>query len=161
MSCIVADSGPLIALAGVDLLHLPVELYGQVLVPQIVYEECTCLPSRVATGRIELAVSGGQLKVLPEQALPKSLSDVVLDPGELSALALAIDCGADILIDEERGRRKARELGLPVVGTCGLLLLAKRGGLLERVGPELHKIRCNGYFLSDQLIHQVCVLADE
>ena len=48
------------------------------------------------------------------------------DAGE-SAAILAKELGADlVLIDERAATRKARALGLRVVGTLGVLLLGKR-----------------------------------
>ena len=40
MSCIVADSGPLIALAGVELLHLPAAVFGTAFITETVLGEC-------------------------------------------------------------------------------------------------------------------------
>lgn len=63
---------------------------------------------------------------------------LVLDAGEVSAILLAeqTDCRF-VLIDERRGREIARRRGLLVVGLAGVLLAAKRAGLLESVAPVL------------------------
>lgn len=57
---------------------------------------------------------------------------LVLDPGETEAIALAVEIGADLLlIDERKGRREAKLLGLRTTGLLGVLLEAKKAGLLS------------------------------
>ena len=66
-----------------------------------------------------------------------------------------------MLIDDQAGRKVARELGLQVLGTAGVLLLAKRRGVVESVIPLIDEIRRQGYSLSDALVAQVRRLAGE
>lgn len=55
-----------------------------------------------------------------------------LDPGEKSALILAMSLGADLLLlDDRNGVRLARRKGLRVIGTLRVLQLAAKGGLLD------------------------------
>lgn len=61
-----------------------------------------------------------------------------LDPGEADAIALAVELRADaVLIDESTGRRVASGLGLHPIGVIGVLLDAKRRGLIARLGEHL------------------------
>ncbi|MGI9174636.1 MAG: DUF3368 domain-containing protein [Rhodothermales bacterium] len=71
-----------------------------------------------------------------------------VDRGEAEAIALAESYSdAQLLIDERKGRRVARQLGLRVTGTAGILLVAKTAGLILEVRPLLdtliyeHKFR--------------------
>lgn len=66
-----------------------------------------------------------------------------------------------LLIDERRGRAIARHRGIPVVGTAGLLLNAKRKGRLEAVTPELERLSQNGYRLAPALVEEIRRLAGE
>jgi predicted nucleic acid-binding protein len=84
-----------------------------------------------------------------------------LDAGEIAALALAMENRAIVLLDELRGRRVAAELGIPLLGVCGLLLQAKRQELVPQVMPLLRSIKASGYFISDILLTQIRELADE
>jgi len=47
--------------------------------------------------------------------------------------------GPGLLIDEPRGRKASRRLGVRVVGVLGLLLLAKQAGHLDAVAPALER----------------------
>lgn len=161
MSCIVADSGPLIALAGVGLLHLPSALFGKVCITQTVLAECTQKRTREDANRILLAVSENMLFLMPDPIAPELLQSARLDEGERTALALALDLRATILADDERARRVAAELSIPVLGLCGLLLLAKRNALIPHVTTTLSEIRLHGYFIGDALLAQVSEMAGE
>lgn len=56
----------------------------------------------------------------------------VLDPGELEAIALALEIGATVVMDDRRGRRRARMLGVSLTGTLGVLRLSiAPGGRVE------------------------------
>lgn len=161
MNCIVADSGPLIALANADLLHLPAALYGRALLTRTVLDECTGTGWRGDARQIQKALSEGLFEVVPDPVIPGVLAGIELDAGEASALALAIELQAVVLIDEERGRREARQLAIPVIGVRGLLLVAKRQGFLSVVVPTLRTMKSSGYFLGDTLIEQIARMADE
>ena len=64
-----------------------------------------------------------------------------LDPGETEAVALALDLKAEIiLLDELRGRAVARQLGLHAIGTLGVLIEAKRRGLVPSFRDELQRL---------------------
>ena len=80
------------------------------------------------------------------------LSDPGLDPGEQSALALALATAATVLIDERRGRACAVAMQLPVLGTLGLLVRARDAGLIERVRPLVDALLASGYFLGQMLV---------
>lgn len=60
-----------------------------------------------------------------------------LDAGEAEAIALALEHpGSAVLLVEQRGRAYAVTLGVPVVGTFGVLIRAKREGLIPAVHPS-------------------------
>jgi predicted nucleic acid-binding protein len=86
-----------------------------------------------------------------------------LDAGEQEVILLGTTMTDDVLllIDDKAGRRVAKQLGLSVVGTAGILLLFKQQGLVEKVMPLLTEIRQRGYWLSDVLMAQVQQKAGE
>ena len=53
------------------------------------------------------------------------------------------------------------ELGIPQTGTVGILLLAKRRGLVSAVRPLLDQLTARGIRLSPRLYDEACRLAGE
>lgn len=85
-----------------------------------------------------------------------------LDAGESEAIVLARESGAKlILLDDRAARRKARTLGLPMIGTLGVLLMAKDRGLLPLLKPLLDTLQQVGFRMSNDLYQQVLNSAGE
>jgi predicted nucleic acid-binding protein len=80
---------------------------------------------------------------------------------EVIALALEIDEAPLIVLDDGPGRRAARERGLDIVGTAGLLVLAKEAGLLPAVRPVLDELVAAGLFLGGPAYRDVLSAAGE
>jgi predicted nucleic acid-binding protein len=161
MSCIVADAGPLIALAKLDLLGLPARAFGQTIVPATVLAECTAQPQAADAVAIRAAIACGDLKVQDDAPWPPDAPVVALDEGERAAIALALALAAPVLIDERRGRFTAQRLGVKVVGVCGLLLIGRREGWVGVLAPLLDRLHGAGYFIAPDLRAAVLAAAGE
>jgi predicted nucleic acid-binding protein len=76
-----------------------------------------------------------------------------VDLGEAEAIALAEELHADrLLLDERKGRELARQRGLSVVGLLGVVLLAKRKGLITSARELVERLdREAGVYLSEEL----------
>lgn len=159
-SRVVCNCGPLIALAGVGQLDLLPQLFRQVCIPTEVYDELT------GSQRFESVRNlfhQPWLEIIPLPTPCDPLLTVQLDTGEAAVLTLArLFPGAEVLMDERKGRRLAERLfGLRVLGTGGLLLRAKRAGLIPAVQPVLVAMKNNGYHLSDRLMQAIWQAAGE
>ena len=157
----VADSGPLIALAKVDLLRLLPEVFGQVLIPPHVEREAL---ARHSEDSRRLAASiGGNLEVRALQTPTEAEFGAThyLDIGEAQAVCLAHQLGAPLFIDELKWRKAAKQLSIPVAGTVAILVAAKKMGLVPEVLPILADLRLNGYWLAQSLFERAAALADE
>lgn len=97
----------------------------------------------------------------PKTSLPASLKNA-LDPGEASAIALAKEYANSLLIiDELKGRRVAKALGLDITGSLGVILAAKNKGLIPSVLPILEKVKQTNFRISDVLIQKILLKAGE
>ena len=150
---LVADTGPLIALARLDLLALPSRLYPEVWVTQTVWNELTIAPRPQEVRALNAARDAGVLKVADDPlSFPASLVDVGLDAGERTALSLALLRNAAVLIDERQGRAAALSVQLPVIGTLGVLVRARRLGFVGPLRPLTEALVGGGYFFAPALL---------
>lgn len=154
---VVADTGPLIALARIGRLDLLPTLFQQVLLTPTILDECEAKPDRGEGREIRAALASKRFQLLaPGATLPLGI-----DPGETSAIALAQELGAGVLMDDKAGRTVAKQLGIAVIGTAGVLVLAKRRGLLPKVRPLLDALIESGYFLGSNVVNEALRLSDE
>ncbi len=154
---IVSNTGPLIALARIDQFDLLHELFGTVYIPPAVRSEildpCTLD-----------AVSGANWMVVctTKDEIAVQLLKEELDAGESEAIILARERNADLLLlDERAARRKAVTLELTVIGTLGVLLMAKNRGLIPALKPLLADLRIAGFYIGEALYAQVLHSAGE
>jgi predicted nucleic acid-binding protein len=159
---VIADAGPLIYLSEVGLLHLLRDLYAGVLVPRTVYEEVVVHGHGLAGAAEVASASWIQVSDRP-LASPLRLGLLTeLDAGEAAAIALAVEVRADlILLDERKGRKVARRLGLPVRGTLGVLVEAKKRGHLALVRPILDQLTAAEFRVSDAVKDEILRSAGE
>jgi len=120
---VVADASTLIGLSRIEQLNLLRELYGEVVIPQSVYDEVV-IESKDGSKKIKTAKYLKVEKVTDSKVVELFLG--YLGKGEAEAIILSKEKKADlILIDEKKARKAARRAGFEVVGVLGLLLAAK------------------------------------
>jgi len=156
---LVADAGPLIALARIDALGLLARKNLKVLVPAQVAAECTSQTDRPGADLIQKAIDQGVLQVISPVKDDERVITPGLDEGERTAITLALARQAVLLIDDRIGRRQAVALGLTVIGTLGILLSAKRRGEVHAIAPMLGQFHAVGYFISPALAERALELA--
>ena len=170
MPIVIADAGPLIALARVDQLPLLPALFGEVVVTEAVAVELLAgVFTEIALLKAALSAPWCQQqpKVAVLTARSAQLSSThLIGAGESSAIALAQHYNeratpALVLLDDSRGRRAAQRLQIAMIGTTGVLLLGKQAQLVSAVAPLLDALKRSGYFLSARLIKAAMEQAKE
>lgn len=158
---IVTNTGPLIILAKIDRLELLQRLFASVAIPPAVHRELMA-KSGIEVRRLDAALKQ-YIEVVAEPDLIPAVKIVTdhLDAGEQQAIALAYARNSMLVIDERLGRQAARQLGLTVTGSAGVLIDAKQRGYIPAVRPLLEAARRQGYWLSDELITIATKLAGE
>jgi len=172
---VIADAGPLIALARLERLDLLQRLFGTILVTGWVagevltggdFPDMAALRAGLAQPWLQ-TVELQNLTNLDWQAQCRDLMDLhQIDMGEASAMVLAKYLAARgdaamLLMDDFRGRSAVQHSGFALIGTTGLLLLGKQLGAIEAIKPCLLALRQRGYFLSDRLIASALEQAGE
>jgi predicted nucleic acid-binding protein len=141
---IISDTSCLIALSNIGLLYILKDLYGEVLITTEVNEEFgKQLPSWIFVLQVKDKIKQTEI-------------ESILDKGEASSIALALENPNSILIiDEVKGRNIARSLNIEIIGTIGILLLASNKGLLTDVISVVLKLVNNGFQLSNTIIDRI------
>ena len=160
---VIADAGPLIALARIGEINLLRRMYGRVVVPPAVGSELAIDSSRPGAKVLAGMFAAGWIAVeAVVDSRVRSELDQLLGSGEAEAIALAEqEEPSFLLIDDARGRKSARSRGIPVVGVAGVLLAAKSRGEIAAVGPVLERLSDAGYRLSPRLVAATLDRADE
>jgi len=147
---IVINTGPLIALMRMKALEIPGKLDLVFVSPEEVRRE------------LDDGAGAGYPPVHPvwlcyqrlQSPLP-TLVTSVLDAGEAAVIQLAIDEGiGQVCIDELKGRRMARAVGLKVTGALGLLGKAKQEGIISEVRPYLDRALRTGIRYHPDLVNR-------
>ncbi len=158
---VVADAGPLIAFARLDLLALLPEMFGTLIVPETVLNECLHVPTRPDARVIQQAMDAGLLDIHHDQAVVAEDWPPALGAGELAAICLAKTLDCPVLMDDKLARRVAVSMGLRIIGTAGVLVRAKQQTRIEAVAPLLHTLQASGYHLAPDLLEHILQLAGE
>lgn len=150
----VVDASPLILLQKVGQIGLLHELCDELVVPEIVVREVGAKKDGVAL--IDRIASLPRARIETEVVDTAELRAWDLGRGESQVIALAaLTPGARAVLDDLDGRRCAQAFGVPVIGTLGVVLRAKRRGALPTARPVIEHLRGVGLFVSDDLVEAV------
>jgi len=151
----VANSSVLIALSMIGRLELLSRRFPEgILIPQSVWQEVV-EKGKGQPGAAEVA-SASWIRI--EEVKDENLASLFLtelDKGEAEAIVLCREQHAEaVLLDEKDARRVARRLGLPVLGTVGVLIWAKRAGLVANLQEQLDALQTQGKFRLSQSVYE-------
>ena len=132
---VVADTTPIISLMKIGQLNLIEKLFGDVQIPNAVYTELVFNP-RFAEEAELIQKSPFIKRVIIEdiKAVDLLRRAAGLDIGESEAIILSDSCQAELLLmDENKGRQVAKQMGLHLMGTVGILRAAYEERLLSSI----------------------------
>ena len=158
---VAADASPLIGLAAAGVFDLLRALFDRVTITAAVRDEVLAGGDRPGARELTEAIEDGWIEVAVVRSDREHFTD--LGAGEASTLALAINHPGRclVLMDEPLGRAHARIYGIAVTGLAGVLLAARRVGLIPSVGPYLERLAGSDFRLSEELIRTVLEQAGE
>lgn len=158
---IVSDTTPLSELAKISKANILHKIYGEIIIPRQVSDELMMadIPAVMAV----LKEPWLKVKDVSQPALIlKIQTSCQLGWGECATFILAKELKADrVLIDDLAARQEAIALGLPVIGTLGILLIAKQRKLLTKIKPVLDDLITNGTRISNALYQEILYQAEE
>ena len=157
---VVCDTSALQYLYQLDLLDLLPSLATEVFVPPAVLEELAV--GRALGFRVPAVESLRWVTIRQPVNRPAIPLIHDLGPGETEVLWLTLESpGAVAVLDDATARSAAGLLELPFTGTLGLLLDAKRAGLIATVRPLLDALEALRFRMSPTTRSAVMRLAGE
>jgi predicted nucleic acid-binding protein len=150
---VVSNASPLISLAKAEHLFILEKLFRVVHITNEVYSETTT----AGRGGAELIAASdwlrtGSLRNLAQLATWER--EYRLGIGELSTILLAQELTADVaIIDERKARVLARNFGIAVVGTIGLLEESLRRNIISDLRTAYRKLLATGTYIDQRLLN--------
>ena len=129
---VVSDTTPIISFLKINRLDLLEKLFGEVLIPNAVYEELTVDKRFIEEAKmVKNAPYIKSVSVSNPEAVRILRMATGLDQGESEAIVLTDELKADVLLmDEAKGRAISRQMGIAIMGTIGVLISAYEDELI-------------------------------
>lgn len=155
MARIIIDAGPLIAFAKIGQLSLLQQLFGQMMVAESVYQECTAKPSR-EEGMFSDLLQADWVEIVPMPEAQNSRSRS-LGRGELDCIGLAMEKPSEslLILDDRLARRHAMQLKLNFIGTVRILDMAEQRDLISNADSLIDEMRKHGYRIHPDLLRSI------
>ena len=129
---VVSDTTPLISLLKIKRIGLLEKLFGEVVIPQAVFTELTVdirFDEEAEVIKNEKFISVKEVSNMASVNILKRAT--CLDQGESEAIVLSDEIQADILLmDEAKGRKISDQMGIHIMGTIGILMVAYEDDIL-------------------------------
>lgn len=158
---VVCNSTALIGLAKLDRLDLLKEIFGEIIVPEEVYQEIV-VQGQGKPGSKEVKEARW---IKREQAKDKVAVEFLsrhLNKGESEVLILGKELKADwLVIDDGEARDAASSAGFKIIGLGGILITAKNTGLIKEVKPLMDDLRAKKFRIGNFLYRAVLKRAGE
>jgi|WetSurMetagenome_2_1015567.scaffolds.fasta_scaffold337147_2 uncharacterized protein len=157
---VVSDSGPIIGFAGAGRLDILHEVLGDIIIPREVRNEILAGGNRPGSSEIQQLpwIQVVDVKNIGEVAkLKRSLG-----PGESDAIVLAGELNLPLLLDENKARDEAAKYGLTtIIGTCSVLLDAKKQGVISSVKEIIQDLERVNYRIGAHIKAEILNRAGE
>jgi hypothetical protein len=156
---VVSNTTPLISLLKLSRIEILKDLYSEIVIPRAVYNEFEAGKNKEFYQDLS-GIKWIKIKDIKDELSVKYFLD--LDAGEAETIILASEIEADtIILDEKLGRIYAKHAGLKVTGTIGVLIKAKKEGLIDQIKPLLKELTEKGVWINERLIAEVGKIVDE
>lgn len=148
---VVINASPLIALCRSQLHTLLPQVFESIYVPAEVWQEVVNGGKEDAATRLVPTLDW--LKRLPPVEVALDIQRWNLGAGESAVMHYARELSVDrAILDDAAARRCARSINVAMTGTCGVIVLAKRRGILPKAEPAFRQLQAAGLWLSEELI---------
>jgi predicted nucleic acid-binding protein len=153
----VLNASPVIILARSGFLDLVPKLVSSPLIPRAVVNEIQA--GNADDPALEFLSSPSWLAIVDLNPPLSPLAIWRLGQGESEVLEYARrNPGTVAVLDDKAARRSATALNIPVIGTLGLLLAAKKSGLLASLEAAIDRVKSSGLFVDDAVASRIITM---
>lgn len=162
---VVSDTTPLITLLKVNHIDLLRLYFGEVQIPKAVFDELTS--DKRFLLEAEQIRSSDFIRVVElndEKTVNVLRRATGLDLGESEAIVLSDEIKADLLLmDEAKGRDVAKQMGLNIMGTIGLLMASYQSGIIsaDDIRDCINIIRTSGRHIGEKYLNMLTEMIKE
>jgi predicted nucleic acid-binding protein len=159
----VVNASPLILLSKIGRIDLLDDEGIRVVVPLTVLHEVAGLGLNDPSNPFVRAIHDAGWGILSfKPPIPESVLGWELDPGEESVLAVALENpGCEVVLDDLKGRRCAEAHGIALLGTLGVVILAKKAGRITEARPVFEELRKVGLYVAPDVLADALKKAGE
>ena len=161
MRRVIVNSTPIILFSNINQLNLLKQIYGEIVITQVVYDEVT---AKADSACQNLKNNFDWIKIESiKNSLQKKMYEAKLRDGEVEVMILAQENPkADlVIIDDNSAKKTAKYLGLTVAGSLGVLLKAKKSKFIKSVKPFMDSFINNVFFVAQNVYDMVLEHAGE
>lgn len=156
---VVCNSTVIIAFSFLGLLDILKLLYREIIIAQEVYDELVRGEGRPGSEIKDLEWI--RIRAISDARLKEYLG-FNLDKGEAETIALSEEIKADLaLLDDYWARKFAERRNLTISGTLGVLIKAKKKGMVDRIKPLLDKLIEFDFWIGEDLYRNVLQEVEE
>ena len=156
IECVAINASPLITLYRANLHTLLPQLFPEILVPEAVWVEVVSSSTHEDPAARGLPGASWAKKTSVSNRLEVQAWN--LGAGETALLSLAFANRAmKVIIDDRAARRCANVFGISAMGTAGVVVMAKRRGLIPSIEQALRQLQASGLWVSETLISELAV----
>lgn len=141
---VIVNSSCLIALSHIGMENVLCKLYNEIVVPEGVVKEF---------GEINLGCV--RIQKVDNPLVQFLIHQSNLGKGEAEVIALSFSNGMTVILDDQKARGVAKAMGVKVTGTIGVILKAKREGLIESAYKKIIELKEKGFYVSDDLLKDI------
>lgn len=152
MRNVIVNTTPLIALCHVGQIDLLKKMYGTISIPEAVYRELSAKKESICKKQVDASLDWIHVYKIENQ-MAKAMFKTQLHDGEVEVMILAKEKNADVVImDDANAKKYAKYLKLPVTGTLGVLIKAKRQGYVSELKPIIQEMINKNIYISEKLM---------
>jgi len=162
MRRVVVDTTTLIALARIGKFNLLQHIFGNIIIPEQVYNEVV-IQGKGRPGEKEVKSANWiEVRKVKHSRKVQLFGQYGMGPGESEVIILAAELGTKTVItDDNLAAQTAESLGFNVIQTVEILILAKTNGLISSVKEAMDNLRKNGFWLGDDVYADALAKAGE